>query len=266
MPVTFDTDAHYAAIHSAHNIVINEETGFAYAVGSNSGGETCGGGLHIINIQEPAAPAFAGCFSDPETGRAGTGYIHDAQCVIYEGPDADYQGKEICFSANETALAIADLTDKSNPQALSQASYPNVSYAHQGWLTEDQRYFFMNDETDEYNGFVDNTRTLLWDVQDLDDPVLVKEIFLDSESIDHNLYIRGNFMYQANYLSGLRVLDITDVENPTEIGFFDTAPYGSDEPSFGGAWSSYPFFESEVIAVTSKSEGVFLVRKKKVDL
>ena len=266
MPVTFDTDAHYEEIHSAHNIVINEDTGFAYAVGSNSGGVTCGGGLHIINIQEPAAPEFAGCFSDPETGRAGTGYIHDAQCVTYRGPDADYQGKEICFSANETALAIADLTNKENPRAISQASYPNVSYAHQGWLTEDQKYFFANDETDEYNGLVDKTRTLLWDVQDLDDPILVKEIFLDSEAIDHNLYIRGNFMYQANYLSGLRILDITDIENPTEIGFFDTAPYGVDEPSFGGAWSSYPFFESNVIAVTSKSEGVFLVKKKEVDL
>ena len=266
MPVTFDATAHYEGIHSAHNIVINEDTGFAYAVGSNSGGETCGGGLHIINIQDPTEPAFAGCFADPETGRSGTGYIHDAQCVIYQGPDTEHQGQEICFSANETALAISDVTDKTNPRALSRASYPNVSYSHQGWLTEDQKYFYMNDETDEFNGLVDRTRTLLWDVQDLEDPLLVKEIFLDSQAIDHNLYIQGNFMYQANYLSGLRILDITDLENPTEIGFFDTVPYGADEPSFGGAWSSYPFFESGVIAVTSKAEGVFLVRKREVDL
>ena len=266
MPVTFEASALYEGIHSAHNVVINEDTGFAYVVGSNSGGESCGGGLHIVNIQEPASPSFAGCFADPETGRSGTGYIHDAQCVIYQGPDSDYQGKEICFSANETALAIADVTDKDNPLSLSRAPYPNVSYAHQGWLTEDHKYFYMNDETDEFNGLVDRTRTLLWDVQDLEDPILVKEIFLDTEAIDHNLYIRGNFMYQANYLSGLRVLDITDIENPTEVGFFDTVPYGADEPSFGGAWSSYPFFESGVIAVTSKAEGVFLVKKKEVDL
>ena len=266
MPVTFDVTAHYSGIHSAHNIVINEDSGFAYAVGSNSGGESCGGGLHIININEPAVPVFEGCFADPETGRSGTGYIHDAQCVIYQGPDADYQGREICFSANETALAIADLTDKTNPRALSRASYPNVSYSHQGWLTEDHKYFYMNDETDEFNGLVDHTRTLLWDVQDLEDPLLIKEIFLDSEAIDHNLYIRGNFMYQANYLSGLRILDITDIENPSEIGFFDTVPYGADEPSFGGAWSSYPFFKSGIIAVTSKAEGVFLVKKKEIDL
>ncbi|MDX1546177.1 MAG: choice-of-anchor B family protein, partial [Rhodothermales bacterium] len=42
-PVTFTPDVRYEGIASAHNIAINEETGIAYAVGSSSGGETCGG-------------------------------------------------------------------------------------------------------------------------------------------------------------------------------------------------------------------------------
>src|SRR5690606_37934142 len=45
MPLTLTEDVHYDGIASAHNIVINEETGYAYAVGVNGGGETCGGGL-----------------------------------------------------------------------------------------------------------------------------------------------------------------------------------------------------------------------------
>ena len=61
-PVTFEADAHYDGIASAHNIVINEETGFAYSVGSSGGGETCGGGLHMIDINEPTEPSFVGCF------------------------------------------------------------------------------------------------------------------------------------------------------------------------------------------------------------
>jgi choice-of-anchor B domain-containing protein len=125
----------YRRVNSVHNIVINEESGFAYAVGASSGGETCGGGLHMIDIREPKNPQFAGCFSDPQTGRASTGYSHDAQCVMYRGPDERYSGREICLGANETALSIADVTDKANPQALSRASYPNVAYSHQGWLT-----------------------------------------------------------------------------------------------------------------------------------
>ena len=259
--LTFDVDVHYDRVSSVHNIVINEETGFAYAVGASGGGDTCGGGLHMIDIREPKNPTFAGCFADPNTGRRGTGYSHDAQCVTYNGPDEEHAGKEICFGSNETALSVADVTDKENPVVLGMASYPNVAYTHQGWLTEDQSYFYMNDELDEVQGMVSNTRTLIWDVRDLDEPQLLKEHFSENTSSDHNLYIRGNLMYQSNYNSGLRVFDITDVENPREVAFFDTVP-GEDSPSMDGSWSNYPFFESGIVVVTSGRQGVFLVRKR----
>ena len=265
MPVTFEQSALYDEVASVHNIVINEDSGFAFAVGSNGGGETCGGGLHIIDIRNQLQPTFAGCFSDTETGRSGTGYTHDAQCVIYSGPDTEHQGKEICLSSNETALSIADVSDKSNTIALSNADYPNVGYSHQGWLTEDQKYFYMNDELDEVSGNVSNTRTLIWDVQDLDDPQLVKEFFLETEASDHNLYIKGNLMYQSNYNAGLRIYDITDIENPKAVGHFDTNPF-ADEAGFDGSWSNYPYFESGVIAVSSIGQGLFLVKKSNIDI
>lgn len=265
-PVVFEETAHYDGIHSAHNIVINGETGFAYSVGSSAGGETCGGGLHMINIQDPTNPTFAGCFSDPATGRRNTGYSHDAQCVIYRGPDREHRGKEICLGANETALSIADVTDKDNPVALARASYPNVGYAHQGWLTEDHKYFYMNDELDELQRNFVGTRTLIWDVTDLDDPLLVKEYLSENPATDHNLYIRGDFMYQSNYNSGFRLFNIRDRENPVPVGFLDTVPYGEDGPGMGGSWSNYPFFASGVIIVTSGNEGLFLVKRKRPEI
>lgn len=263
MPIEFEQTAHYDNVSAAHNIVINEGSGFAYSVGSNGGGETCGGGLHMIDIRNPAEPTFAGCFADPNTGNAGTGYSHDAQCVIYSGPDADYRGREICIGANETAISIADVTDKDNPVAVSTATYPTVGYAHQGWLTEDQRYFYMNDEGDESNPEfgLTATRTLIWDVSDLEDPVLVKEHMGETFTIDHNLYIKGDLMYQSNYVSGLRILDISDPESPVEVGFFDTVPH-DESVVFDGSWSNYPFFESGTIVVTSGKEGVFFLQKR----
>jgi choice-of-anchor B domain-containing protein len=261
-PETFTMDAHYRNINSAHNIVINEETGFAYSVGSSSGGETCGGGLHMIDIRDPKNPKFAGCFADPQTGRASTGYSHDAQCVTYSGPDTTYRGHEICMGANETALSIADVTDKANPKALSRASYPNVGYSHQGWLTPDQQYFYMNDELDEIAGSVPRTRTIIWDVTDLDDPQLVGEFLGNTEATDHNLYIKDNLMYQSHYQAGLRIVDISDRANPVEIGYFDTVPYGTNTPGFGGSWSNYPYFKSGTIIVTSGHEGLFLLKKR----
>ncbi len=267
-PQTFDEDNIYRGVYSSHNLFINEETGFAYAVGSDSGGETCGGALHMMDLKnDPLHPEFVGCFNEPRTGRGGSGATHDVQCVVYRGPDTDYAGQEVCLSSNGTALSIANVTDKANPVAISVADYPNTAYTHQGWLTEDHRYFYLNDEGDEASEIVDATRTMIFDLTDLDEPVLAGEYFADNSAIDHDLYIRGNIMYQTNYLAGLRLIDISDPENPVEIGSFDTVPYGpNDNSPVLGAWSSYPYFESGVIIVTSGREGVFFLKKKEVDL
>jgi choice-of-anchor B domain-containing protein len=259
-PVTFEETAHYDRIHSAHNIVINESTGYAYPVGNSMGGETCGGALHMIDVREPSRPQFAGCYADPSTGKARTGYTHDAQCVTYHGPDDQYKGREICFNASETAVGIADVTDKKNPKPISVAAYPNVSYTHQGWLSEDHRYFYVDDETDELDGNAPKTRTLIFDVSDLDDPVVAKEFFGTTAATDHNLYVRGTYMYQSNYVAGLRVIDIKDPANPVEVGYFDTVPFGENTPGFAGSWSNFPFFKSGVIAATSMREGLFMIR------
>ena len=110
------------------------------------------------------------------------------------------------------------------------------------------------------------TRTLIFDLADLDDPTMAGEYLGPTSAIDHNLYIRGNTMYQTNYVEGLRLVDITDPENPAEIGHFDTVPYGpNDNSPVLGAWSNYPFFKSGIIVVTSGREGVFFLKKKSVD-
>ncbi|HMS03207.1 MAG TPA: choice-of-anchor B family protein, partial [Gemmatimonadaceae bacterium] len=264
-PQEFAPDLTYDRINSAHNIVSNEATGFMYIVGGSGGGETCGGGHHAVDVRDPKKPRFAGCFGDDKTGRAGTGYSHDSQCVVYHGPDQRYAGKEICVGSNETAISIADVTDKKNPVYISRASYPNVAYAHQAWLTDDHKYLYLNDEGDESAGqgeAAKGTRTLVWDVQDLTDPVLVKEHVGTTKAIDHNLYVKGDRMYQANYTSGLRILDISDPRNPKEVGFLDTHPGDDGRPSFSGSWSVYPYFKSGSIVVTSIGEGVFFVKDR----
>ncbi len=258
-PVEYEPTAHYTEINSAHNLVMNEETGFAYVVGASAGGTTCGGGLHMVDVRDPQNPQFAGCFAHEGTGRAGGGYTHDAQCTIYRGPDERYYEREICFSSNERQLSIADVTDKSNPIALSVGEYPNPGYLHQGWLTEDHRYFFMDDELDLINGSVETTRTLVFDVSDLEDPILHLEFMGSFEASAHNLYIRDHLMYQSNYRHGLHVIDISDPSNPVEVGHLDTAPHLSGA-GFSGSWGNYPYFRSGAVGVTSVHEGFFMVR------
>ena len=258
-PVTLTADARYDGIASAHNLVIDTQSGFAFPVGAAGGGDTCGGGLHMVDVRNPVTPTFAGCYTDTE-GLVWAGRTHDAQCVEYSGPDRDFRGRQICFASNETALRIVDLTDKDDPVPIASATYPGMAYIHQGWLTEDQRYYYMNDELDELTGLAPRTRTLVWDVAELDDPVLMAEHFGSTNATDHNLYIKGDRMYQANYQAGLRVLDISNPERPEEIGFFDTTPYEGNPPNMEGAWTAYPFFESGTVVVSSTQEGLFLLR------
>ena len=74
------------------------------------------------------------------------------------------------------------------------------------------------------------------------------------------LFYRGNLAYETNYCAGLRVLDITDMKKGElkEVGFFDVAPYCSS-PGFQGSWSSYPFFDSGIVVVSSIELGLFVL-------
>lgn len=251
-PVTFTPTSRYTEFNRAHNVAINEATGFAYAVGS----DTCAGGLHMIDLKGIGGPTFAGCFQ-------ADGYTHDVQCVIYEGPDVDHKGKEVCFASNEDSVTIVDVSTKETPAMLSRTEYlqnGELGYTHQGWLTEDQRYFVHDDELDEL-GQGHNTRTYTWDVSDLDQPTVAGFYDAAQPSIDHNQYIKDQHTYQANYNRGLRILEISDPASGhlTEVAYFDTFPEG-DATSFGGAWSTYPFFDSGIVMVSDISRGLFILQ------
>ena len=254
-PRTFRPTAVYYGVHSSHNIAINEASGFAYAVGNSDGGTTCGGHPHMIEIRDPDDPKFVGCYVIQSQG------THDTQCVIYHGPDADYAGRELCFSSSSSLLDIGDVTDKRNPTSIATATYPSLAYSHQGWLSEDHRYFYLNDELDEMGG-TPRTRTLIFDVTDLDDPVLAGEYMGETAATDHNLYVRGKYLYESNYVAGLRILDISDPVRPIEVGYFDTVPSSPNVPGFAGSWSNYPYFQSGIIVVTSIREGLFILKHR----
>lgn len=260
----------FQQLGSAHNVAINEDSGFAYVVGArnHSGSYVCAGGLYMVDISEPAAPIFAGCFS-------ADGYTHDVQCVNYDGPDERYHDREICFASNENTVTIVDVTQKDAPILISQALYPNTAYTHQGWLSNDSRYFFVNDELDE-SAYNLNTRTIILTVEDLEQPDYIGSYSYDTYSITHNLFVRDDLLYAANYKTGLRVLDTRAfvagsglVQDITELGYFDTYPQRactSADPQcrgtsgFSGAWSNYPYFPSGTVLVSDIANGLFMLR------
>lgn len=272
LPVKLDPDFTYAEHGAAHNVLIDNDSGFLFNVGA-SGGNDCQGGLHMVDLADPLEPVLAGCAEEDE-------YVHDAQCVVYTGPDTEYFAQEICFGYNEDTITIYDVTDKQNPVILSRTTYETATYTHQGWLNKDQDFLVMNDELDEQQGAVGNTRSYIINITSLEAPIFTGFFDHPVAATDHNMYFWGeihargwggnpplidppnrDLVYCANYAAGLRVLDASGIKATPpqikQIGFFDVSPdmEGND---FFGAWSSY-MHPSGVIAVTAIETGVFFL-------
>ncbi|KAK6833615.1 hypothetical protein PG987_008309 [Apiospora arundinis] len=259
--------AHFDGFGSSHNVVANEETNMIYVVGTERS-LPCRAGLWMIDVFHPERPQDMGCVSSD-------GYVHDAQCVIYKGPQVAYQGREICFNYNEDALTIVDVTRKPTPVMLSRTTYKGATYTHQGWLANaDMTYLLLDDELDEQrqNGPAADQRTTTYvvDITDLKNPVFKSVYKSPQKSIDHNQYVIDGVSYQSNYGSGLRIVDVRSVGRDEgassgfmEAGYFDCRPEDDavgGQATFDGSWSVYPYFKSGYILLNSIERGVFSLK------
>ncbi|MCH7571389.1 MAG: choice-of-anchor B family protein, partial [Planctomycetes bacterium] len=211
-----DTGSSLLTTTASHNVAINETSGYLYRCGG--GGAPAGtlAGLRIYDLSIPASPAYVGDWT--------TRYIHDAQIVNWTTGALAGHELAFCFSNDNSpsgnpGVDILDVTDKTNILSLPLATYDNPAYSHQGWLSPDHNLLYLNDELDDAS-----FGTRLLDVSDPALPVQVGSFTNGNTSIDHNLYTKGNFIYESNYRSGLRIFDATNPLAPVDVAFFDTWP------------------------------------------
>lgn len=257
-----------------HNLVVNEELGYAAALGSAPRfNHSCASGLVWIDLADPANPTSPGCAGQD-------GYVHDAQCVVYHGPDTRYEGMDICFGYNEDTLTIYDATVKTGVNqstVLSKLSYVGATYTHQGWFIDQDwhQYILLDDEydEDEFAGPAADQYpvTYILDVSNLEDPKQTGIYKHDKFGVDHNQYVFDGLAYQSNYGIGLTVLDVSGIpEDPTggnveEVAWFDIYPEDDHLPNQGiidwvGTWSHYAGFPSGYILVNTIERGVFVTK------
>lgn len=104
-PVTFNLKTDLAGFWNdlplgrTHNVVVHERSQFGVAVGAAPRSSACRSGLIFFDLKDVANPKTLGC-------AAGDGYVHDAQCLTYKGPDKRFQGKDICYGYNEDTLTM----------------------------------------------------------------------------------------------------------------------------------------------------------------
>lgn len=225
----------------AHNIHINEATGFAYLAGvslaAGAANNACGVddpprfNTLILDLNgDPTNPSVVACLED--VGE------HDFHVVNYSGPDTDHAGKEIAFvfdgrDREGQAMGmpvggktlIWDVTDKANIVELASFRLPGLVFSHNGATTAEQDFLFIGDEVDELvqAGWVfsfvfaqpvaeptnkPQTGTYVVDIGDLDNPVFFERFEDGTVGLDHNFVVEGDKLIIASYTSGTRVLEI----------------------------------------------------------
>ena len=232
----------------SHNLYLNPDSGFVYPCANN-----LTAGFVAYDLADPANPQPVGIWTE--------NLAHDLLALSYD--DCPYAGRsgpcEIAFVfAGGAGLYSVDVTDKANMVTLSHRTYTNLTYCHQGWATDDRKYLFFDDEIDELTWGVQTT-TYIFDISDVSNPQFVTTFTNGYSATDHNLMLRGDLVFEANYRSGLRVFDASDIFNVQEIAFLDTHPE-SDAPGFSGAWTAYPLLPSGNILLSDIEEGLFIVK------
>jgi choice-of-anchor B domain-containing protein len=105
-PVVFSNDVDLTGfwvdglpLGRSHNVVTNEEMSYGAATGFQPRDGPLKAGMVFFDLTDPAKPKTLG-------GTGVDGYVHDAQCLVYRGPDQKYNGKDICYGYDEDSLTM----------------------------------------------------------------------------------------------------------------------------------------------------------------
>lgn len=296
-----DTSGGLVEMSRGHNLTIDEASGFMAIHAANTfredeQGVTRARSTKIVKI-DPADPTDPILLDDLNRSS------HDGWITEYHGPDAAHQGQILLFLANgykhevvrinfteifhnpKNGPSIYQLTDADGTIHIKKLSrlvtYENDDFGHQLALSADHRYIFFNDENQVQTP--GPARQIVFDISDLKRPQELFQCFYSVESVSHDGYVVGSLLFNGNYTSGLRVVDVSDVEGSMcvdgaldEIAWIDTEPRLNSfadtlffdvgmgvtlqsYSDFAGVWGNYPYFQSGIIVASDFFNGLFTV-------
>ncbi|MDP8239588.1 MAG: choice-of-anchor D domain-containing protein, partial [Candidatus Hatepunaea meridiana] len=179
---------------SARDVVVQGDYAYVAAYAS---------GLQIIDISDPEHPEVAGYWDDNPD--------------MVEG--VSVSGNFVYLAVSQSGLYVIDVSDPANPNEIG--SYDTPSFAVDVVVSGHFAYV-----ADRLSGLR---------VIDISDPENPDEIgFCDTPGDAQGVALSGDFVYLADGAehpaynrggygaSGLRVIDVSDPENPEEVGFYNT--------------------------------------------
>lgn len=217
-------------LSTGHTLFI-DENGIAYINGSNVGV----GGVLFLNLNNnPMNPTYLGAYTN--------GYVHD------------------CFVRNDTMwtaqiynglFKVVNVTNKVSPSILASQSTPG-SFTHNTALSNNGKYLFTTDE-------VSNSYVTAYDVSNLGNITEVDRFQANpgTNSIAHNVHVKGNFLVTAYYRDGVVITDARDPANLVKVGYYDTSPLSGN--GYNGCWEAYPYLPSGNILAADIEQGLFVL-------
>ncbi len=239
--VVYDSNEFF---YRSHNIFIDTSSARLYA--SPAVHQTDGLiGLRVLSLDDPENPTL----------------LHDYQSIegVSVGVPHDLYVKENIAYINKGGIGfwMVDFTDAANPVFLGTLTeYVDQGYNHSGWLSDDGNYFYMADEN----------HGLAIKILDVSDPTDIQVLGTfdanssESNSIPHNLIVRGDYLYVSYYYDGLQVYDISDPTSPQRVYFYDTFAAANDD-SYRGAWGVFPYLPSGNILISDMQTGLYVFEK-----
>jgi len=235
----YDSDSLF---QKSHNIFIDTATAKLYVCAVKHTNPSSFKALEIYSISNPTNPTLIYTYDN-------VGHVHDA----YVKNDTAYLN---CgndgFRIIDFSMVDAGSSNQHNLLA-SLTSYPDAGYNHSGWLSDDGNTYAMQDENHGYD-------VKLLDVSNFNN-ISVTSTFnsgMNAQSMAHNGIIKGDLLYLAYYHDGIRVFDISDSSNPTQVSNYDTYSPSSYN-SYKGAWGVYPYLSSGNIIVSDMQSGLYIL-------
>ena len=224
-----DVGFYAGGFSTCHNIFIDTDTGYLYAVGTDNG-------TVVLDLTgNPESPSVIATWDDH--------YIHD----IFVRDGLAYGG-----AVYDGLLIVLDVS--SLPTITITDTQPTADvFTHNTWVTDDGNYCLTTDEVS--GGHIT--------VVDVSDPYNLSSVgeFThpdDPSSIIHNVHIRGDFAFVAWYKTGLQVIDVSNPLNLERVGYYDTYP--GTGSGFDGAWGAYPYSPSGAVYVSDISTGLYVLQ------
>lgn len=217
-------------LSTGHTLFI-DDNGIAYINGSNVGA----GGVLFLNLNSnPMNPTYLGSYTN--------GYVHD--CFVRH----DTMWTAQIYSGQ---FKVVNVANKTSPVILTSQSTPG-NFTHNTALSNNGKYLFTTDE-------VTNSYVTAYNVSNLSNISETDRFQANpgTNSIAHNVHVKGNFLVTAYYRDGVVITDASDPTNLIKVGNYDTSPMSGN--GYNGCWEAYPYLPSGNILAADIEQGLFVL-------